>query len=209
MAEQSRNSQRGTMFGLPLDTVSSWANGLYLVALAVAAVASFVIFRVSAEKDRELTRFRAESQERTAQLENETAQAKLEQERLKAQLAWRTLSPEVRDLLTKALSAHPSRMNIEYVANDTEVQYLAIQIANAFTDAKWQIAMKQVTHAGTVVFGLWIPESPYEGTAEARAAFRAAGIPFSTDTPPPAGMGFGGVVENAGSILVGSKPLPQ
>jgi hypothetical protein len=37
----------------------------------------------------------ARATERAAQLENEAAQARLEQERLKAQLAWRTLSPSV------------------------------------------------------------------------------------------------------------------
>jgi hypothetical protein len=209
MAEQAKNNQRGTMFGLPIDTVSSWANALYLIALAVAAVASFVIFRVSSEKDRELARFRSESQERTAQLENDAEQAKLEQERLKARLAWRTLSPELRERLVAALAAHPSRLNIEYVANDTEAQYFAIQIAKSFEEAKWEIAMMQATHAGAVVFGVWIPNSPLTGAAEAQAAFKEAGISFSTEKPPESGLGFGGRLPNTGKLLIGSKPIAQ
>jgi hypothetical protein len=133
----------------------------------------------------------------------------LEQERLKAQLAWRVLSQATQEELVRDLSAHPSRINIEYVANDTEAQYLAIQFANAFNAAKWQIGMLQVTHAGAVVFGLFIPDSPSDGTAFARDAFRAAGISFSTETPPPVGMGFGGKIDNAATLRVGSKPFPQ
>jgi membrane protein involved in colicin uptake len=45
----------------------------------------------------------ATATERAAELEKEAAEARAEQERLKAQLAWRTLSPNVLDRLVAGL----------------------------------------------------------------------------------------------------------
>jgi hypothetical protein len=155
-----------------------------------------------------LERETASAKERTAALEKEAAQARTEQERLKAQLAWRTLPPVMTAELERHLSQKPLSVNIQHIANDTEALYLAIQLGNIFGKAKWQVAMLATTHAGAVIFGIWVPDSPSPGTAVIRDALRAVGISFSTDTPPPAGMGFGGSLEGAATLLVGSKPIP-
>ena len=96
------------MFGLPLDTILRGANILYLGALAVAAVASVAIYRLSAisseQKDRQFAEYQQESRvqivraqaegeqareeaakanERASGLEAVAAEARKEQERLR------------------------------------------------------------------------------------------------------------------------------
>jgi hypothetical protein len=71
------------MFGVSADTLFSWANVVYLGAVAVAAVASFAIYqlsaRIGADKDRELQKFQSE-----ARVQIEDAQAKAAQAEARA-----------------------------------------------------------------------------------------------------------------------------
>jgi hypothetical protein len=150
----------------------------------------------------------ANANERAASLANEASQARLEQEKLKAQLAWRVLSPQSTATIEQRLSQQPASINIEHVANDPEALYLAIQVANIFGKANWQVAMNAVTMSGTAVFGIWIPHFDSPAALVVREAFTAAGIGFSTDVPPPAGMGFGGSIQGAPRLLIGSKRPP-
>jgi hypothetical protein len=151
----------------------------------------------------------ATAKKQTAALENEAAQARLEQERLKAQLAWRTLAPDAKSNLETALARKPAQVNIQYPSGDTEAQYLAIQFANTFEKAGWQVAMFSATLHGTVAWGLFIPDPVSDATTEMRDAFAAAGLGFSTEALPPAGMGFGNSIPNAPILFIGSKPIPQ
>jgi hypothetical protein len=152
----------------------------------------------------------AKLEKETAQAQKETAQARLEQERLKAQLAWRALTPEISAQLGTFLSQHPpGKINVQHVANDPEALYLAIQFANAFAAAKWEIQMLAVTMAGAVVFGVWVPDSPSADTATVRAALETIHVGFSTNVLPPGGMAFGGTIADAPILFIGSKPLPQ
>ncbi|SRR6266702_4783899 len=95
----------------------------------------------------------AQLEERAAGLEKETADAKLQQERIKAALAWRTLTPETIAKLTENLSKNPSAVNIKYTDGDPEALFLAIQIANILGKAKWQVGMGALRadsgHVGT------------------------------------------------------------
>jgi len=139
----------------------------------------------------------------------EALQARIEQERLKAQFAWRVLPNEISADLERHLSQHPGKINVQYVANDPEALYFAIQFANIFVNAKWEVQMLAMQIAGTAIFGIWIPDSPSPDTAIARDAFGAARIGFSSDVLPRGGIGFGGAIENAAILFVGSKVIPQ
>jgi hypothetical protein len=207
-----------SIWDVSLDTanlvyVVSWI-GLIIGAI-LTAVATLAAFWSSAVRDKhsdtQIQTARTEAakaNERAATLENEAAQARLEQEKLKAQLAWRVLPPAAVTAIEQRLSQAPSAINVEHVANDPEALYLAIQIANIFERAKWQIAMNAVTMAGTVVFGIWIPNSQSPTTAVIQGAFTAAGVGFSTGNLPPAGMGFGGNIPGAPKLFIGSKRPP-
>jgi hypothetical protein len=124
-------------------------------------------------------------------------------------LAWRTLSPTDTVNLTGQLAQKAGKVNIQYPSGDTEAEYLAIQFAKVFESAGWQVAMFSATLHGTVAWGLFIPDPVVDGTVALRAAFTAAGIAFSTDALPPAGMGFGSSIADAPTLFVGSKPIQR
>jgi hypothetical protein len=147
----------------------------------------------------------AQAHERAAALENDAAQARLEQERLKARLAWRVIAPEGRAKMVELLSARPSALNIEFVSTDTEAQYFAIQLAKILADAKWQVGIMQVTYGSAVFFGLHIPDTPEESTKIIREIFSQLQIPFFTNSLPDSSTGYGSRVPNGGTILIGSK----
>jgi cell division protein FtsL len=212
----------------------NWAEMAGIIVVALLVVTEVVAYKYGHRKDDlteqqqtatnqrhddEMARLHLETAQITKEAETaraaiananaQAAQARLEQERLKAELAWRTLSPQVVAQLEQILSKHPGKINVQHVANDTEALYLAIQLANIFGKAKWEVQMLSVTMGGALVFGLWSPNAPSSDTAIVRDALRAVNIGFSTDTLPPQGMAFGGTIPDAPILFVGSKPIPQ
>jgi hypothetical protein len=151
----------------------------------------------------------AEARKQTAMLEREASQARLEQLRLKALLAWRTLSPSAASALRSQLSATPAKINIEYVHSDVESQYFAVQIANTFVDARWNVAMVGVVYDGSLVFGMAVPDSRSPETVLVRKAFEATGIEFDARDVPRSARVHGTRIDTSASIFVGSKPAPS
>jgi hypothetical protein len=154
----------------------------------------------------------AEANERTAQLAKEAAEARLEQERLKAQLAWRTIAPDVSAVLELTLREHPGKINLQWANGDTEAQFLAIQLANIFDRAHWEKRTAALNRFSGIAFGLRVfdlPGSPSpDDLANVRAAFTAVQIPFAGEMPPMPGgtTAFGNVMNDAPIIFVGTKP---
>ena len=178
------NNQDRTIFGFSVDGLLEWTNVLYLLSVAAAAFFSVALWRLSAissaNKDRQLDRYKVEAAERISSAEAiakkaqeassladerskglalEAENAKLETERLKAQMAWRTIPHDISAKLKEILSTTPAKVNIQHVANDPEALYLAIQIANIFGEAKWEVQMLAVTMAGSLVFGIFVPDN--------------------------------------------------
>jgi hypothetical protein len=219
------------------DDVFWWANWILIGALLVGVAATYAIVvsgnlkeaalrrevaaagavaetakanaAAAAERATVLETEAAQAKERGAALENEAAQARLEQEQLKAHLAWRAILPVEAAKLEKALSDHPGKINLQWTANDTEAQYLAIQIENIFAKAHWQTQILAISLTGAVAFGIRIPDSSSPDTEIVRDAFRSAAIPFTTTPPPPMQVGtmaFGGTMKDAPLVFVGTKP---
>jgi hypothetical protein len=161
--EKPMNNQDGTIFGFSVDGLLEWTNVLYLLSVAAALFFSVALWRLSAissaNKDLQLERYKVEAAERVSKAEAvakkaqeassladerskglalEAESAKLETERLKAQMAWRTIPHDISAKLKEILSMTPAKVNIQHVANDPEALYLAIQIANIFGEAKWE-----------------------------------------------------------------------
>ena len=146
-----------------------------------------------------------------AKASERAAQAQLEQETLKAMLAWRSIPPQASAELERLLSRHPAKINMQWVATDVEAQYLTIQLANIFSNAKWQTRTLAISLNGGIAFGVRIPNSPSSAdTAIIRDAFRSAQIDFSTEMPKVRydPMGFG-AIPDAPLIFIGSKPVPK
>jgi hypothetical protein len=148
--------------------------------------------------------------ERAAELEREAAQARTEKEELKATLGWRALPPAVVAQLTEALAAKPSKVTIQYTNGDTEALYFALQMSNIFATANWQATMLGVTVQGTIIFGIFVPDSPSPSTTVIRDALSSANVVFVTiELPPRAIESHGDTIDNAALLFVGSKPLPR
>lgn len=146
-----------------------------------------------------------------ARANQETTRAQLELERLRAQVAWRTLSLETVNALRAALAASAGgNVTLAYAANDPEATALAIQISRAFDGTSWKIGAEQRSYAGALVFDIVIPGKETPEIAAIRQAFQVAKIPFSTADLPSAYTGFGSAYPvSAPLIMIGSKrPAP-
>jgi hypothetical protein len=115
-----------------------------------------------------------------AELNKEAADAKLEQERLKAQLAWRVIPPETLAKLRERLRQLDGSVLFAFPSSDNEAQYLAIQLAKSFENTNWKLGAQSRTYANAVIFGIVIPGPVTQDVLKVREAFSAAGIPFST-----------------------------
>jgi hypothetical protein len=209
------------MFAHDLQWWLDIANTAYLWALIVGAIAALAIAvtswlvikwqaEIQQEKDRAFDQYKIESRKQVATLEKETADAKLEQEKLKSRLAWRILPPEIEGQLHAALAANIGRVNIEYVANDTETLYFAIQLANIFGRANWQVGFLAATLQGVMLFGIFVPDSESTSTALVRVALTSAHVGFSPDALPNVGAtGSGSSIPNAAVLFIGSKSPPK
>jgi hypothetical protein len=120
------------------------AIGSGLVAVGVGGEL-FVLFRETTREGM-LKKVNADleniADERIAEAERKTAEAKLETEKLKAQFAWRTLTPDQRTKLRSAISAKSGSIWVEYMNGDVESQYFADQFLRVFAEAKWQVGWR-------------------------------------------------------------------
>jgi hypothetical protein len=143
---------------------------------------------------------------RAAELEKEAANARLETEKLKKVVAWRVIPPEDGLKLEQALSAKPGSVNLRYTDGDPEALFLAIQISQILTKAKWQIAPGALKPSNAIVFGISLPDADGIDAQTLRRAFSTAKIPFSINALPTSGIGFSiSTIAGAPTLMVGSK----
>lgn|SRR5262249_7330779 len=156
----------------------------------------------------------AETAKREIASANERAeQARLEQERLKAAVAWRVLTQEIGERLTAALATTPQTVTrsvtLVSVANDPESMRLGFQLAAVFRRAGWFVAQGTRTY-NALILGIFVPDPSNETTLAIRNAFAVANISFGTDNPEMGG--FSGQSPLPGTtpatIVIGSKPPP-
>jgi hypothetical protein len=195
--------------GMSADVMFVWANWALVVALVLGVAATWAIVVSGTIKEERLKRELAAQNERAAALEMEAATARLEQERLKEQLAWRSLSKDKTDELVLALSTNPGVVNVKWVSGDPEAHSLAIQLTNIFDAANWRVGMQGETRTGTALFGLWIPDPPTPDAPFVRSVFTRAGIAFESGSLPRASLGIGSGMPTGTTVFVGSKPPPR
>ena len=227
------------MWGLSLDFWNNLIVGFLALgafAAAVVGVATYVAFQLQKQEARAaneaLERYKigvaAQVEEakkegveagktagnaivRAATLEKEAENARLETERLKAQLSWRTLSTETAEKLGTELSKHMGKVNLRYTDGDPEALFLAIQLSRVLGKAQWAIAPGSIKLANAISFGISLPDADSDDAKWLRDAFSAANIPFSTQPLPPMAAGFSiSTIDGAPTLMVGSKssPLP-
>lgn len=207
------------------NRVYTWAYVALVLGAAVTAIATMSLFWSSAVRDKyadqQIQMARTEAIEATASAERARAEQKrlqveLEHERVERlrferEFAWRTLSSTQENSLVQDLSVAPSAINVEFVSNDPEVTFLAIQFQRIFKAAGWKVEAVANTYAGSVFFGIFVPDprdkTSVGATQTVREALRRAGISFVTDKPPMPIMGFGGNVNSSSAVqmVIASK----
>jgi hypothetical protein len=202
------------LFDISLDTANklyAWGWRGSLLGAVVTLVAVSLLMWGTRVRDRDsetqlanLNHEAADSRERAAtlesraaELEKEAAEARLEQEKLKAQLAWRRLSDDQARTITAHLTGLAFKPTLSAITSDPESTLFALDIHRAMTAAgiAVQIQSKLIFGSHPIV-GLIIsgPRADVERVAE---GFVKAGISVT-------GQEREGTVE----ILVGSKPPP-
>jgi hypothetical protein len=151
-----------------------------------------------------------------ARLENDTerakadaAEARLQQERIKAQLSWRVLTPDIVARMLPSLSGNPGLVLLAYTNNDPEALGLAIQFSRLFAQAGWAVRAEGRTYADRLIFGIVIPDATAD-TDRLRAACTAGGITFTTDPVPVPLVTYNATVggPSPALLMIGSKPPP-
>ena len=147
---------------------------------------------------------------RAAELEKEASNARLETERIKSIVAWRTIPSAIALELEKILSAAPGSVNLRWMDGDPEALFLAIQLSQILSKAHWQVAPGSLKPANTIVFGINIPDASGPDAKTLRLAFSAAKIAFSPQPIPIEGTGFSiSTIPGASMLMIGSRPPPQ
>jgi len=167
-------------------------------------------FKAQANKDIEQARKDAAGANQSAAiLEKDAATARLETEKIKQSVGWRTLSQQNATALIQVLGAKPGSVILQYTDGDPESLFLAIQLESILGKAKWQVAPQAAKISG-ILFGISLPDDNGEDARTLRSAFTAAQIPFGTAEPPPIGMAMGSTITGAPRLFIGSRkpPLP-
>jgi hypothetical protein len=196
----------GGMFGYNSD----WWNMVMLGTLVVAALAAvavaFVTYAVIDTQKREAVanaqefeRYKLSVESKVSDAKKDADNAHLETERLRAQVAWRRISPDQHARLIDALSMHRFSMYFEYSQSDPEATQFAEDIFKSLKDTP-----------GITVYPphpLVMPPAPPGVTVSGtdgpdkialQSALTKAGIEFT----------IGANMAGEPRISVGSKPTP-
>ena len=209
------------MFDIPLDianAIYNTANVILILGAVLVAVGTIAAIWTGGIRDRfaderisqnEAETFRAvadaasankgaaRANERTALLENEAEQARLETERLRQQMAWRRLNEGQIRKIASGVAGLAIPLQLTGIANDPESMLFASDIRRALLTAGIKTPINSAVIAGAVVVGIII-RGPKDDALRVGQAFAAAGLDVQ-------------VKEQDGDleILVGSKPPPQ
>jgi hypothetical protein len=143
---------------------------------------------------------------RAAGLEKEAANARLETEKIKAVVAWRTLSATQNADLNKVLSARPGSVNLRWIDGDPEALFLAMQISQVLGNAKWQVAPGAFKPAGSIHFGILVPPESGADADTLRQSLQAAKIGYSAVPLSQEGASFNvTTIPGAPFLMIGSR----
>jgi hypothetical protein len=150
-----------------------------------------------------------------AELRLRTAEAELETQRLKAQFAWRGLSPDTMSVITHWIRSRPGSVTISYMANDPESQNIVSLYGFVFRLARWRVALQGISYAGPIICGIRVPTLDVSPGAEAalviQTALSKAGIEWTNDPIPAWGSAITsgeGVFSKGAAMYVGPKTPP-
>jgi hypothetical protein len=147
---------------------------------------------------------------RAAGLEKEAANARLETEKLKGVVAWRTISAKQGDELINTWSLKPGSVNLYWQDGDPEALFFAIQLSNVLQRSHWNVVALAMKPNNGILFELIVPPVAGTDADSLRSGLVTAKIPFSAVHPAAIQTGFmssgsGVGNSNAPLLIVGSR----
>lgn len=147
--------------------------------------------------------------ERAAGLERDAEQARVQHERLKEQVAWRTMSPETFSALANALKNGSGRVTLAYMIVDTEAMYFGYQISRALHLANtWLVQLEPRTYSDVLLLGLTITGRNPAAVRALRDAFKTSGLEFYSDDVPDPHLSIRPPEPPDALIMIGAKRPP-
>jgi hypothetical protein len=196
------------LFWFPHDRMERLGATIANVLIAAGLLVEYVVILRAIVATGDANR---ESDERVAAAEARAAEAERETQRLRAQFAWRRLSPD--QMVKIAVKLRPTRgsIGISYVHSDPECQYFAFQFLEASKAAGWAVGMLGGIY-GELRFGIIVPDAGPEDelTALVMDAFSDVGIGFNIAPIPSwttaVGSGDGSSSgENSAHMFIGPR----
>jgi hypothetical protein len=143
---------------------------------------------------------------KAAELEKEAATARLETEKIKAIVAWRTFSESQAKDLERVLATKPGSVNLRWTDGDPEALFLAIQVSQVLQKANWRVAAGSFKPANQMLFGLILPPEAGDDADTLRQALSAARVSFSSIPVPQDGASFNvSTIAGAPILMIGSR----
>jgi hypothetical protein len=219
-------------FGSSLKRRFSWWNSwggkisgsVLIVALAVELITLVKTNSISGQVIAFIGDQAAETRERAAILEKDAELARLEQERLKALVTWREITPEQREILISHLESQGGEVTIGYAQNDPEAFAFGALISHVFglinekhSKIIWNVSPNPLPriYNNIMYFDLFISDPENATTKVLREAFSAAHIEFrTTDVRKGENIRIGAMTlaqlepTTDGFIMVASKTPP-
>jgi hypothetical protein len=149
--------------------------------IGVGLVAEYIVIGKAIIATREADR---ESEENVAKANQLAEEAKLETEQLKAQFAWRKISPQQEIILRRSLGELKGASVMIWVfMQDAETNNFALDLRAVFKLAGWRVSMSVAAYAGNFAHGIIVPMSSGE-TEMASEVIRKALTDASIDNEP-------------------------
>lgn len=184
----------------------AWGWGLSASGAAITVLGIGLLWWGTRVRDHDFEHSMATLHKQAGVFEKDAANARLETEKLKAVVAWRTLSSANSLELERVLSAKSGSVNLRWTDGDPEALFLAIQISQVLQKAKWQVAAGSFKPANQMLFGLILPPDAGKDADTLRQAFTAAHISFSSVPVPQDGASFNvSTIAGAPFLMIGSR----
>lgn len=181
------------------DAIFTYANILLVVGAVLAVVGTVGVFWSTGIRERFADERIAANEAETARAKADAAQARLEQERLKAQMAWRRVSPAQAQQIAVALKGKSLEFWLTFVGNDPEATIFREDLDQALRSA----GCKTKFYSGYArAIGVGVKGGQPQERAMLIHAFALAGLPLFESSDPP-------FMKGELEILVGTKPPPD
>nr|WP_236165598.1 hypothetical protein [Pseudomonas fulva] len=181
------------------DAIYSVSNFILILGAAMALAGTLGTAVSGKVRDRFSDERISANEAVTALAKKETAEALLEQQRLKADMAWRIVTKAQAVALAEGLKGGPKEVWLTWVGNDPEATLYREQLDQFFS----AIGIKTKYYSGYVrAVGLNVCGGTEQERKIFSDAFTAAGIPHEVSDQSE-------MHDNTLEILVGTKPPPQ